>query len=215
MTGIYIITSPTNKVYIGQSWALEQRLEQYKKLDCLKQRKIYASLKKHGVNTHKFEVILELREDISQTDLDTWEEYFYELYRANHELLNIRFPGSRGRHSEETRQLFSKINKIRFSKPENNVFFGKKHSEESRRKMSLSHKGTTHSAAQKAAHTPKYSYNHYKSKTTLRLSLDGEVIDEWGSMGYAAKSLNLQVAHIHSCCIGARKTHGGFKWKYK
>jgi hypothetical protein len=42
--GIYKITSPTNKVYIGQSIKINERKRKYKKLDCKNQPKIYNSL---------------------------------------------------------------------------------------------------------------------------------------------------------------------------
>lgn len=59
MVGIYKIINPTNKVYIGQSWNIEQRKKQYSKLRCKKQPMLYNSLKKHGFENHKFEVIEE------------------------------------------------------------------------------------------------------------------------------------------------------------
>ena len=49
MIGIYKITSPNNKVYIGQSVDIEKRLKRYKNLNCKKQSKIYNSLNKYGV----------------------------------------------------------------------------------------------------------------------------------------------------------------------
>ena len=48
MIGIYKITSPTKKIYIGQSINIEYRIESYKKLiRCKKQIKLYNSLKKY------------------------------------------------------------------------------------------------------------------------------------------------------------------------
>ena len=43
--GIYKITSLTGKVYIGQSTNLEKRKDDYVKLRCNKQPKLYNSLK--------------------------------------------------------------------------------------------------------------------------------------------------------------------------
>lgn len=45
MTGIYKIISPTNKIYIGQAIDIIFRINQYEKLNCKNQRKLYNSLK--------------------------------------------------------------------------------------------------------------------------------------------------------------------------
>jgi predicted GIY-YIG superfamily endonuclease len=44
MIGIYKITSPTNKVYIGQSLDIEKRFVNYKGLFCKQQTKLYNCL---------------------------------------------------------------------------------------------------------------------------------------------------------------------------
>jgi group I intron endonuclease len=63
MIGIYKITSPTNKIYIGQSVDIERRFKEYKRLNCKKQTKLYFSLKKHGVENHVFEILEECSQD--------------------------------------------------------------------------------------------------------------------------------------------------------
>lgn len=151
--GIYIITSPTNKVYVGQSWGIEDRILHYFGDSCRKQRKLYASLKKYGWQTHKFEIALELRDDISQESLDTWEQYFMDLYRGKgYELMNLKEAGHSGKPSEETKKKMSESAKIKvFSEEhkknislshmgEKNSFYGKTHSEETKRKISISKK---------------------------------------------------------------------------
>jgi group I intron endonuclease len=78
MIGIYKITSPSNKVYIGQSIDIEQRFKQYKYLKCKGQIILYRSLKKHGVEKHKFEILCEC--EISE--LNDKERYYQELYSS-------------------------------------------------------------------------------------------------------------------------------------
>ena len=49
MIGIYKITSPTNKIYIGQSTNIENRWnDYYKMIRCKRQTRLYNSLKKYG-----------------------------------------------------------------------------------------------------------------------------------------------------------------------
>ena len=52
--GIYIIISPTDKFYIGQTIDFDRRLMQYKNLHCKGQRHLYNSFKKYGVENHHF-----------------------------------------------------------------------------------------------------------------------------------------------------------------
>ena len=114
LTGIYKITSPTNKVYIGQSWNIENRWKSYNRLKCKMQPKIYNSLFKHGVKNHTFEILHNLPNDIDQKILNNYEIYYWELYKnCNIEMLNLREPTSRGKFSKETIQkmIDCKINK--------------------------------------------------------------------------------------------------------
>ena len=55
--GIYKITSPTNRVYIGQSIDILHRFKTYKRMYSKNQHqtKLHRSFLKHGVINHKFE----------------------------------------------------------------------------------------------------------------------------------------------------------------
>jgi len=77
--GIYKITSPSGKVYIGQSKNVYKRWTAYNSLNCKSQPYIYNSLRKYGVNNHKFEIIYECDEDY----LLQYEEDYIYLYDSN------------------------------------------------------------------------------------------------------------------------------------
>ena len=85
MIGIYKITSPTKKIYIGQSINIEYRIESYKKLiRCKKQIKLYNSLKKYGVDKHKFEILCECEIH----ELNDKERYYQDLFNVLQNGLN-------------------------------------------------------------------------------------------------------------------------------
>jgi group I intron endonuclease len=109
--GIYRIVNPNGAIYIGQTWNFYGREYSYSKGWCKQQIKLYNSIKKYGWNNHSFEIIHTLPEDIEQSVLDSYELLYYVLYKeAGSSLLNIREPnGSRGKHSEETKQKISKL----------------------------------------------------------------------------------------------------------
>jgi len=54
---IYKITSPSNKIYIGQTIDIDIRKNKYKYLNCKNQTRLYRSLLKYGWENHVFEII--------------------------------------------------------------------------------------------------------------------------------------------------------------
>lgn len=100
IVGIYKITSPTNKIYIGQSINIENRFEWYRKLRCKNQTKLYYSLKKYGPDNHKFEII----EECNECNLIIRETYWKNYYKVlNVPSLCCRIDGKGGRDSKETK----------------------------------------------------------------------------------------------------------------
>lgn len=144
MIGIYKITSSSGKIYIGQSWAVNQRFKNYFKIYNVKgQTKLYNSFIKYGVENHKFEIVIELPCDISQEILDNYEIFVWKQFKeAGYEMLNIREPGKGGKLSEETKKKMSKSGKMKVFSEEHKrniskAVKGRKCSEETKRKMSL------------------------------------------------------------------------------
>jgi len=155
--GIYTIISPTSKVYVGQSWDISRRWRSYNRLSCSDQPAIYNSLKKHGPEAHDFETILDFTQDVTQAELDWWEQIMMDYHREKgDELLFIRDAGSNGKQAEETKRKLSESKKDKKRKPftaehqqklkdrwtyQPHPWEGRNHSGESRQKMSNSHKG--------------------------------------------------------------------------
>lgn len=160
-TGIYTITSPTGKIYVGQSVDLASRRNHYSILQCKDQPRIYNSIKKHGWANHTFQVIMPLRDNTDQAILNWYEQFFIDYYRNEEiELLNIKEGGSHGKHTEETKE------KMR----------GRFVSKETRQKMSVWQKGKKKSpeAIKKSADA-----NRGKKRTEeQRAKLRGKVISQ-------------------------------------
>ena len=106
MIGIYKITSPSGKIYIGQSIDIERRFKHYKRMACKQQVKIYNSMLKYGVDAHIFE-ILEL---CDTEELNNKERYYQDLYDSVSNGLNLLYVKSEhfnGGHSEESKKKIS------------------------------------------------------------------------------------------------------------
>jgi group I intron endonuclease len=125
MTGIYKITNPKGRVYIGQSKNIHNRFIQYKYNHFQKQVRLYNSIKKYGYEAHSFEVVCEC----SESELNNKERYYQELYNVTgKEGLNCELTSSKNQPrklSEESKKKISLKNKGK-----NNGMYGKKLSEE-------------------------------------------------------------------------------------
>ena len=104
--GIYKITSPSNKIYIGQSIDIIKRWNKYKGLHCKEQVKLFHSLQKYGADKHKFEILCQC----DKLELNNLEIYYINLYQSfnsNHGL-NLKAGGNRGGiASDETKRKMS------------------------------------------------------------------------------------------------------------
>lgn len=149
--GIYKITSPSNKVYIGQSRNIKRRWKEYMSVNSRKYPKLNSSFIKHGKKSHKFEIIETFKEDVLQDILDKKEQFYMDFYKSkNHELLNLKEAGCYGKHSEETKKIIKEKRKKQVMLPrsekfkkkmsemrkgKNNPMYGKVVSKETREKL--------------------------------------------------------------------------------
>lgn len=134
-SGIYKITSPSGRVYIGQSTKIEDRWLHYKTLDCADQPKIYNSLVKYGVEKHEFLIL----EKCEISELNKKERYWQEHYDVILKGLNCKYVTVDGKTcslSEETRRKISNAHKGKKSNRK-----GYTHSEETRKKIGEGNKG--------------------------------------------------------------------------
>lgn len=142
VAGIYKITSPSGKVYIGQSWEINERFGGYRRRECKGQRALMFSFQKHGVDAHTFDVIHPVDEAIcTQPEMDRLEQHYMDEHRSRGILLlNCREAGSNGKLSEETRRRVSESLKGRtpWNKGVRGII---KLSEDTRRKISEANRG--------------------------------------------------------------------------
>lgn len=54
-----------------------------------------------------------------------------------------------------------------------------------------------------------------RCKLIVQYDLYGNLIKEWCSTIEAANELGIRQGHISECCLGKRKSIGGFNWKFK
>lgn len=214
MIGLYRIISPSDAIYIGQSWNIEERFAKgYSGLAAVKaQRRLYNSFSKYGIKTHIFEIICELPSDTTQEILDRYEIFYIDQYKdCGIDMMNLKSGGRGGKHSQETKDIIRRKNKgkIGYNK-------GKTFSKETRDKISATRmrrypvkkrvKLTRTEVLEAAAKINRKSIIQY----------NGDIkIGEYMSIRQASKVLNISNTNICNVLNNRTKTAGGFVWKYK
>lgn len=228
--GIYKITNPNGKIYIGQSIDLADRKKSYKRLHCNRQPKLYNSIKKYGWENHNFEIV----SFCNSEELNELEKYYINLFNCfdtGHGLNLMEGGGAQGKRSIETRKKMSEWQKgkgnhrygkkaspetkkllsaLRKGKPrpeikgrfcaENSHWYGKHHTKETKKLMSIAKKGKI------AAHTCRCVLQYTKHNIFIR---------EYSSIKIASKQTKISTTSISNCLRLSSKTCGGFIWKYK
>jgi len=213
LIGIYKITSPTNRIYIGQSSNIKKRFTNYKSLDCKKQKRLYNSFLKHGVENHKFEILCQCE----LSELNTKERHYQDLFSVlTSSGLNCTLTeheSIRREYSIETRKKMSDSRKgIKLSdetkaklraigKAQGGGYkIGHKHSEESKIKMSLKKTG------RKQSESHKQSRADALSKKVIN-KVTGEI---YRSIRYCADSVGIKPYTLVRYLNGKRKNKTNF-----
>jgi group I intron endonuclease len=218
IVGIYKITSPSKSVYIGQSVNIPKRFRQYQRLDCKSQPRVYNSLRKHGVEKHRFDILCQC--DLHE--LNEMEAFYVDLYQSfNHEKgMNLKSGGSStGHHSEETRRKISLANTGKKKTAAENEWnrirqlgekshrYGVKFTKEHRGKISKALMG------HEVSISTREKISIARSKPIEQHSLDGVFIKQHNSTLEAARELNVNPLAITACLNGRSKTSCGFIWR--
>jgi len=232
MIGIYKITNPNGKIYIGQSIDIIKRFKQYKSLDCKRQPKIYNSLLKYGIEQHIFEII----EECSETKLNEREIYWKQHYNTVNEGLNCELhDNSIGPKSESTKQKLRKPkpegfgNKISLIKKGHSCYLnpergnnisktakGKPKPEGFGIKQSIRLSGMKRSDETKRKMSkPRSKYNNREGRHILQYDLNGNFIKEWQSIKEASQELKIGSGNIVEILKGNIKKPKKYIFKYK
>ena len=116
MVGIYKITNPEGKIYVGYSKNIEKRFIQHKNLQFKGNNKLRESLIQYGGDSHSFEII----EEINISDLDyrdsnaiirKRERYWINNFQSFKNGLNENKGGSGcATHTKEAKRLIGEAN---------------------------------------------------------------------------------------------------------
>lgn len=60
----------------------------------------------------------------------------------------------------------------------------------------------------------KLGSEHHRSISIVQLDLNGKFIKKWSCAAEVERELGINHSNITACCLGKRKSVGGFKWMY-
>ena len=124
--GIYKITNPKGRIYIGASKDINKRLNIHYKYSCnvKSQKKLYRSFIKYGIDKHNFEIV----ELCSLEELFEKEIYWINFYNSFNKGLNLTLGG-------ENPPIQSKPKSEEHKKKISSALKGKKHTDETKEKL--------------------------------------------------------------------------------
>jgi group I intron endonuclease len=188
MRGIYKITNPSGKIYIGQSRDIDKRIKRYQTLQCKGQRILYNSLKKYGWENHIFEIIELIDNNDSLIERETFWKIHYKVLEIPS--LCCRIDGREGKMSKDScillsesiKKYWNNLNKeeyqerIKRNKPTNETIKkiseshkGKKLSDEHIKKLKLSQNNSETVKKRKESLKKYWSNMTEEKRETLRL----------------------------------------------
>lgn len=208
--GIYKITSPSGKVYIGQSINIERRFIEYKLLiSCQTQIKIYRSLKKYSPENHIFEIL----EGCNLEQLNEREIYYkkqiIEQLGWKMALFCELYDMGGGPRSEETKRKISNTSKGKI--------WTQEHRNNHKKALLKRFKNNIKSDKGKPKHNEIGKQNIRKKlwKPIYQYDLQGNFIKEWSSTNEAANFIKVNPTAITRNLKKLSKSSGGYTWEYK
>jgi group I intron endonuclease len=188
--GIYKLTAPNGKCYIGQSTNLERRKKEFFKYG--KSKKTYSLLlEQYPASQWEYKVLC----TCPKSALDVCEIFYIDMHK------------SADPHYGYNKTLGGK-GMLGLS-AEKNPMYGRKFSEESIKKMSEAHVG------KKNHMFGRFGANCSTSKAVNQYDKQGNFIRRWDSMMDIQRELGIHNASICRCCKGKQKTTGGFQWRHE
>ena len=179
MIGIYKITSPSNKIYIGQSKDIERRFQQYQSNYCRTQIRLIHSFNKYGIDNHIFEIL----EECEKSELNIKERYYQDYYDViGKQGLNCMLT-----NTDSLPRVFSEETRLKLTKAKTGVKF----SQETKDKISKIHKGKKHS--------PERILKHQQHNINRSIPIICTITKEiWYSLRKCAKDNNVTKSTLNN-----------------
>lgn len=214
---IYKITSPTNRIYIGQAKNLRKRIANHK-FSMRKEKSnviLINSFKKYGFKEHKIEIIEECENEIMNEREIFWIKKLNSFYTDSQLGMNMT-TGGEGHTGfdkfDEERKI--KVLKNLYKNGEN-PFKGRKHTDEVKKYLS---ELTSKYNKENGVRVPQWGAEKgwvAVMRETVAYGCDGNKIGEYKSLTEAAKSLGVKLSNVKDSVLRGSWFNGKYKFIYK
>ena len=197
---VYKHTFPNGKIYIGIT-SINPLRRWENGYGYRKQTIMFRAICKYGWDNIKHEI---LYSDLTKEEACKKEIELIALYKCNQIEFGYNRDYGGSCPTEKMKQHLREVN------------LGKRHSEKSKQKMSVSRKG--HVPWNKGKSMPigtGEKVGEKQSIVTYQYSKDGKLIAQYKSVREAARKTGLQSGAIGRCCKGILKTTGGYIWRHE
>lgn len=214
-SGIYQLKNTVSgDIYIGQAQNIFSRFNEHRRnrnghlmyRDC----HLYRAIKKHGWD--KFEIsVLERVDNLSLLN----EREIFWINELNPKY-NMKEGGNCARgwhHTEESKRKMSET-KAKLYLGENNPFFSKTHSEETKRKIAIASKNRKFSEESKIKMRAWYKPELFYKRVGKFDKETDKMICEYSSVKEAANDVNVSQSNMSAHLTGRNKTCKGYKFKF-
>lgn len=215
--GIYTITClANNKVYVGNSVCVEDRLGNHKwnlKNNTHINEYLQRAWNLYNENNFLFELLEECEERFLYSEENYWVNLLDTLNIERGYNLRPTNPEKVGKCSDKTKLKISIANKGRIPPSK-----GKKLSSEVKEKIRISNIGLKRSdyTKERVKEGRKNQDMSHLWKEISQYDMNGNYIQDFPSFRHAKEFLgHKNDANLVACCKGKRPQVGGFKWKYK
>lgn len=212
---IYKITSPTNRIYVGKTYNLNLRIASHKHAS--KQGKniiLHNSVRKYGWDAHKLEIIEEIADELLNEREMFWIAELKTYCFDNEDGMNMTKGGDGQRstwmHKTELRKFFSD----KFS-GEGNPFYGKKHSQETRKFLSEHAKIRNMADGRRVPEWGAEKGWASVRRPIICYNVYGLMCGEYASIMEAAKEMKLTQSQINGSLSEDSWANGLYFFRYK
>ena len=215
ISGIYKITSPSKKVYIGQSINIHKRIIQYKNYKGNSSSVgpiLLNSFMKYGWDNHLFEIIEECNFKILNERETYWKQYYLNLFDGcwGKVMFCGLYDSGGGPKTIKTKEKMSKSHQLHLLKPEilsKRIINCKKSStDESSSKRLMN---TNWDERNKKLKKPRTYY-----KILNKLDIYGNILKSYTNINDILDEFNNpRPQNLYSCLKGTYNTWMGYKWE--
>lgn len=227
---VYKHTSPSGKVYIGKTKQKPEIRWRKHGQGYQTNRYFWRAIQKYGWDNFEHKVLFE---GLTKEESSIKEQELIKQYNSNNSMYgyNLSSGGDGGREgvpqSEEAKRKVSAANKGRLVGEKNhlygvrkykeeNPFYGKHHSEETKEKISNLLKGKKMSDDfKKKISKAMTGKNNPRARKVCQYDLDMNMIKVWDYLKLAADTLDITENYIRACCKGNKESYKGYIWRYE